>query len=285
MSWIFKRRKIEDKIQSLPAVIYKYRNWDSENHRDLLYRNEVFMSLFSDFNDPFDCKICVNHLLLDTAAKKQRFLENSLVEHQEYLLDTFKDIEIGKKLLENNLKDLQQYQNSAEISNDGFMEHFGIASFSSKWDSILMWSHYSNYHKGFCVGLHEDKMRNSQQFGKGANVVYTKDFPLLDPLLNSEDDIHKMRPFFKSSEWAYEHEYRLINIYYPYKPSSQQRVVSINNDCFKEVIVGLKISSEAKAQILDICKLKNIDVYEVERVPFKFELRRKLIYSAVRGDI
>lgn len=54
---------------------------------------------------------------------------------------------------------------------------------STRWDSILMRSHYSDSHKGICVGFSEEKLRKSGFFGAGGQVHYlpNNEFPQIDP--------------------------------------------------------------------------------------------------------
>ena len=40
-----------------PNILYKYRDWDDENHKRLLVDNEVYFATPKQFNDPFDCAI------------------------------------------------------------------------------------------------------------------------------------------------------------------------------------------------------------------------------------
>ncbi|MBL7103181.1 MAG: DUF2971 domain-containing protein [Bacteroidales bacterium] len=35
-------------------------------------------------------------------------------------------------------------------------DHYGILSLSAKWDNILIWGHYAEKHKGFCIGFNEE---------------------------------------------------------------------------------------------------------------------------------
>jgi hypothetical protein len=53
-------------------------------------------------------------------------------------------------------------------------EHLGVISFSKRWNSILMWSHYSESHTGFCVGFDTKKLINSEYFQNGSKVFYKK---------------------------------------------------------------------------------------------------------------
>jgi hypothetical protein len=107
-----------------------------------------------------------------------------------------------QELVNNDMKSLNQAS-----------EKMGILCVSKIPNSIPMWSHYANYHKGIVIGLDLPKMGNALPgyFGK---VRYHKSRrginPWLDPT-NSEwfrqvtDTI-----FIKSRDWVYEQEYRRI---------------------------------------------------------------------------
>jgi hypothetical protein len=136
-----------------------------------------------------------------------------------------------------------------------------------------MWSHYADFHKGFCIGFDESKMRNSGFFGKGGNVLYTNEFPSINPL----DDIHKIEnafipTYFKALEWEYEKEYRLTKLFYPNKPTVKNRLIVLPKDFVVEVILGISISEENKKMILAECEKRNIVTYQIEKIPFKFKV-------------
>ncbi|MBV9575704.1 MAG: DUF2971 domain-containing protein [Gammaproteobacteria bacterium] len=40
-----------------------------------------------------------------------------------------------------------------QVYNEYVHNQLGILSLSSCNDSILMWSHYADFHKGFCIGF------------------------------------------------------------------------------------------------------------------------------------
>ncbi|MGG6325606.1 DUF2971 domain-containing protein [Vibrio cholerae] len=97
-------------------------------------------------------------------------------------------------LKEQYLKD--SYEN--DFGLDVFKEH-GIISFSETHDNLLMWAHYADNHSGIVVGFdgnHEwFKALHRVRYRKERNTEFM-DFN--DPYL------------YKSDEWSYEKEHRLI---------------------------------------------------------------------------
>jgi hypothetical protein len=270
-----------EKPKDIPDVVYKYRNWSDNYHKRILLKNELYLTSPKDFNDPFDCRIPINFLSLDTPEKIRAFVEKATNEHLEYLLAESRDIEFEKKKLENQLlTDLEGYQKYYQ--NGWFKFHderLGVLSLSKRWDSILMWSHYANKHQGFCVGFHEEKLRESDLFGRGGLVDYDPEdkFPFLDPM---EED--RLRRIFietqsKANDWKYEEEYRLFKTFYNGVPSVEERKSYFSDEVFAEVIVGLNISEKDKEEIVTICRTKRIKVYQAEKIPFFFKMNRKEI--------
>ena len=115
--------------------------------------------------------------------------------------------------------------------NDLFVKqniHYGILSMSSRWNSILMWSHYAEFHKGYCAGFWEDKMRESGLFGKGGPVTYNpeNDYPKINPLKEYKPMIKGfIETNTKANDWSYENEYRLFNLYFPEIPTKEDRKI------------------------------------------------------------
>jgi hypothetical protein len=263
--------------QNYPDVIYKYRKWNDNNHKKLLTNNELYMSPSNLFNDPFDCKIYKNYYLLDTPEKIEEYIKKSLEKASDWKNDNNKTSLEMRKTLEKRLSNIDKYQVRSEYYDDEFNnKYIGVACFSKRWDSILMWSHYANNHNGFCIGFDEKRMRYSMLFGKGDYVKYSEDFPIIHPDDN-EKEAQNLRTYYKSKEWEYEQEYRFMNLYFDSggaDANSAKRIVKIEDKHIVEIILGVNMPEKDKKEIIKIGKDRNIDVYEIVKVPFKFELEK-----------
>jgi hypothetical protein len=264
---------------SSSVILYKYRDWSNSLHKTILTENELFMASPGSFNDPFDCRIPENYFLLNTDEKINQFMENIESEHKEKLskLDN-----ASKKQISDNFKkrfnDLDTVQEDHE--NHFFKQTsncYGVFSLSTKWDSLLMWSHYANNHKGFCIGFNEDKLRESEIFGSGLRVDYNDEFPVRNPL----EEIQPLNNAIlqlgtKAKEWSYEEEFRLINLN-PDGISASDRIVKYPDNFISEIILGIDIPEKDKVEILEISRLKKMKVFQLSKEPFKFKLKRKEI--------
>lgn len=260
-------------------ILYKYRNWSDNYHKKILTENEIFMASPGSFNDPFDCRIPENYHLLDTQEKIDQFIEYIESKHKDKLNKLTKsDIE------KNNDKFKKRFDNPEQVQLDHEMHFFqqtdscyGIFSLARKWNSLLMWSHYGNNHKGFSVGFCEDRMRESKLFGAGFEVNYTKKFPLRNPLKKIDPiEASILQLGYKSIEWKYEEEFRLINLKLD-GFTNEERTIKYPNDFISEINLGIDIPEKDKKEIIKICDIKKIKVFQLSKEPFMFELKRTQI--------
>lgn len=148
-----------------------------------------------------------------------------------------------------------------------------VLSLSTIWDNILMWGHYANCHKGFCIGLYEKNLRESNNFGKGGPVIYQDEFPLISPLDNILEKSFT-QTHFKALNWQYELEFRLTKTYFPEIPTKKDRIVNFKDDSIAEIILGLNISKEDETSLKDIAHERKIKLYKTIMIPNKFKLDR-----------
>ncbi len=152
---------------------------------------------------------------------------------------------------------IDDVQNSLKI--------FRISCFAESPYSILMWSHYANCHKGFCIEYEIPQYSESNQllFHNLYPVIYSDvRISVLEsclkylklPKITDEIlwDIYKYGLLMKSIDWKYQNEWRLIF------PNN----MILNNNCqfFKvnKVYLGNKMSSNDRWKLIEICNRKGI---------------------------
>jgi len=120
-------------------------------------------------------------------------------------------------------------------------------------------------------------MRNSNLFGAGFEVNYSTKFPERNPLKKLEPIQDAFLQLgHKSVEWEYEEEFRLINLKLE-GLTKKDRTIKYPDEFISEIILGTEISDNDKTEILKICNLKKIKVFQLSREPFMFKLKRELI--------
>lgn len=126
-------------------------------------------------------------------------------------------------------------------------------------ENQLMWAHYANSHKGICVKYH---LPMDIQFIDD-NI---KELCVLKPLIYKDkktkvDDITLEDAFFlKSTQWAYEDEYRLL--YFSASPSQDYH--PINGVEIEGVYLGAKIRPSDRSFILQELQDSGFPVYQMK---------------------
>jgi hypothetical protein len=202
-----------------PKKLYKYRTFDKDGYyKSLIKNNELFFSSPDKFNDPFDC--CAYMDLTKDAKQKIMALceENyrSQLKHApKNLVDKTMNVfrSMDDSLFKNKL-------NMAKVFYEGAKLH-GICSLSEKFDNILIWSHYAECHKGFCIEYNVDIMVDKirTDFQKIENVLalgkvnYMMEYPIINDIFNITGNIDIY--FRKHPDWNYEAEWRLLHLNHP----------------------------------------------------------------------
>lgn len=256
-------------------TLYKYRTWSDKNHQSCLKNNELFFASPSDINDPFDFKISLDYRLLDTDEKKEQYIDKLLNDIKRVMKKDI-DFEVERRELINRLKnDPGQMEREYQASNSKAMDlKSGVISLSERWDSILMWTHYAEGHKGFCIGLNRKKLQKSDFFGVFGPVKYSDDFPKIDPLNTDIFGTAMIQTHTKAKEWSYEKEIRLSQIWPDRIPSIQDRLVHFPTDFITEIILGLNIPLTHQQEIVEISQRKGISVFKVEKARQSFSIHK-----------
>ncbi len=127
----------------------------------------------------------------------------------------------------------------------------GILCLSAPNDSIPMWAHYGNEHKGVAVGIRKDDPAFSR--GQSGRVRYVKHRCSVDPLLAADtqpwwNQIYRTI-FSKNLDWNYEKEFRILFrlgdlVTGKLKDGRKGYFVDVWGSTIDSVIVGCQISPE-----------------------------------------
>ncbi|EEY5671187.1 TPA: DUF2971 domain-containing protein [Escherichia coli] len=129
-----------------------------------------------------------------------------------------------------------------EALRSSAMKQFGVICLASVSDSILMWSHYSASHKGFCIGFDDEFIKTVEDFHDFDYIKYIGSAPVFNYAL---EDIHALFQkvfFYKDSCWHYENERRII--------TKSHGVKKFDKKFIREIYLGhnvdLKVENYAK---------------------------------------
>ena len=218
--------------------LYKYRTFNCDDAKslsrteDIFLKNELYYSSPSSFNDPFDCLV---HIDFSRISKNDFWLyyEKNVTTKKPYTLEQKREIfEDGYKSGE--LMDV--FNNSLQ---DSFNKN-GVYSLSSKNDDVLMWSHYSDGHRGYCFEIDTSIFLPTK-------VKYRKRYPKFD-LSNASSSLNILLRT-KSTHWKYEREWRYF--------SKLVGPLEIENNSIKSVIIGSQMDEKNIANLLNIVDKSN----------------------------
>ena len=258
-------KNVKDALQlkknNIPRQLYKYREYNEFSIANL-ESNSVWLSYPEEFNDPFDCSYKLEGYLHPTDEQFESILQGKTKDYKSQLVQSIK--RILKEQEENHTKKMLSFHK----------KQYNVCSFSERNDSILMWSHYGGFHKGFCIEYDFASHSYIEELSNHIFPVYYDDkiFDATDSMHDKE--IVTNRNFIcqmalsKSTEWSYEKEWRLV-YWYENQPSSQVLNV-IQPTC---VYLGAKIPREHKLHIAKICQKKGIMLKQMELKTHEFKLR------------
>lgn len=179
-----------------PKYLYKYASFN-EYWKDLIFNGKVRMQAPTSFNDPFDTSFYCDFEMYKNSLEIK--IKNRFPYINKMQIDSMAKLKIS----------------SPNEMNHGFKNIMLISCFSEINTSILMWSHYARKHSGFCIEYKVDRL-NDFCADRLYPVIYSDklcdmtDYMISDAKQNLT--FKSIAPvLFKSTEWEYEKEWRLIS--------------------------------------------------------------------------
>lgn len=151
-----------------------------------------------------------------------------------------------------------------------------VSCFSERNDNMLMWSHYGDSHKGFCLEFDTDYAPFTKMFP----IRYSEEVPEIDAdkiLENENNDLEVIKAYLLSKyiDWEYEKEWRILH---------KEKLPSY---CYKtNALTGIYFGTKANFTDFEILSTiikghhSNCQLYMMDKVPGKFKVvPRKINYS------
>lgn len=270
---------------SVPSVVYKYLSVEGglASLRDMT----IQFSRLSDFNDPFECrargfvqadkeKLITN--ALESVQKEDLFKEfcdslpfpkmDELFERRQFILS-------GKLNIVQFFSDI--FDNAANRIKwhlpESISKRMGVACFSSCFDSILMWAHYTKDknkqdHKGIAIGYKANQLpklnpvtyskeRVSIPFGPGHSKKWVVDLGCT-----------------KFDGWAYEQEWRSFVWRDPTEINSGKPILrTVKPEDIVEIRMGMHVDESLRKECLSFSRIhSSCKLYQAHCHPTEFAL-------------
>lgn len=154
-----------------------------------------------------------------------------------------------------------------------------ITCFSEINDNILMWSHYSDYHKGFCIEYDISKINPKDYRRHIFPVAYSDNcYDITQEMLHPiKDPIYIKSFLYKYKAWEYEKEWRLVC---EEKPGFLEKEYKFD---FSQVITGIYLGLHASIDKKELSELKkwakekNINLYKMKADDKQYKLHKEKI--------
>ena len=269
----------EIKNKHVNRHFYIYRSFNADRFWVDWAKGKIRAGSPKKFNDPFDClltitketnkKVMIDNLKITLSQfVKLSKIDISRLELSDDPREALHTIlkQRGKKIDRATIDANLDFESAAERIDHFFREICKITCFSEKNDSILMWSHYSKNHQGFCI---EYDFSNHPEISKLLYpVIYDEKRAILLPHHIEREEWHLFSILCKALEWKYESEWRYVNAVNPKKRKDvDEAIVLTAPDTIKTIYLGVdatKYNSDSVAELKGIAKGLNIQVYEMQ---------------------
>jgi len=249
-------------MTTLPAKLYKYQPCTDYSFGNLA-RRSVWFSKPETFNDPFDCDI--NFKIIDVTAENVKAMVVRMGGAN------------GKSF--SNDDAINMALAATEIVKKKQWAKTGVACFTEESENILMWSHYADNHRGFCLefdtSYHPFKPFKTETVIK---VNYADSYPSLSindipqKILSHSLSLPKTLLGTKSLHWCYENEWRIF-----FEIGNKES--AYEKSALTGVYFGCKMKEADKAKIASILTDSPTRMYQMKRSNSEFIVTKEEIYS------
>ncbi|MDZ4402999.1 DUF2971 domain-containing protein [Prosthecobacter sp.] len=278
----------------LPKFLYRYRSASNVNHVASLLAGEEWMASPLTFNDPYDSGFAINFERLEASImtpdaieviwqKQNLDAEFDSKTKQEILsspkpLDALMRALLAQSPLHQTNKDQiveEVWRRQQEAMRDEMRDSVRICCFSEDATSILMWSHYADYHRGFVIE-YDIEAFSADQRTAFFPVDYRDGLPDTDGVFLNRTKANLFwrvaAACMKAIYWRYEREWRLITWNTAFSGKFEGSAHPIQMPKPARVLLGAKIEPRNQRLIEHICKARGIHCPPMKLEPGGFQI-------------
>ncbi|MBN2614574.1 MAG: DUF2971 domain-containing protein [Bacteroidales bacterium] len=229
-------------------ILFKYVPFNTNTLKNLI-NNELWFGKPKNQNDPYEGEFVIDGFEKDLS--KERKIE--LIKEIHKNAPSF----IPEEKYRNDPNDRIFLWDYSFWIKELIKDLFGICCFSITYEEILLWTHYSDSHKGLCLVFDQElldkSLKNQNSDIVKSNITYTENIPHVkvnfredgSPFVNGYSQLK-----FKVHNFEYEKEFRYIILFD--KDESSQRAVKFDKQALKGVIFGENMSIENRRTIINL---------------------------------
>lgn len=270
-----------DNSSEVPPFLTRYYSFNL-NSLNSLRDLSLFYSHRKHFNDPFDSKYFLSDFSM-TAKDKQVMLKNIMRNERETLEDIQKngDASTTERLIQERF---DFYIKPAVETFQDYADKHGYACLSARHDSSLMWSHYAESHKGFCIEFDtqqtiiEDSFIHPITYPKPSKRIKITGVPELVEHWSDSLDLEVQSKVIKiilqkNKDWSYEEEWRFVIDL----PDTSEKY---NPQSLKNIYFGMRSELSNQKLVYSILKYNNLtpNFFQADYHP---DDREKMIFKPI----
>lgn len=261
---MLRRKEAEKLVQVVRPYpveyLYKYRSMTSKGVKDVFRKREIFLTDATRFNDPFECRpVLTSH---QSSLKREIYLKQLTKERFPNA-----DKRTLKKLMKGKGRLLTD-QATLRRTYDDFIKTVGIYCLAERNDDLLMWAHYSDSHRGLCLGF--DASPVGTLFWEAFKVVYQVEYPTVNLMAMDCGDEFRKAILTKSTHWIYEQERRIVKM----EDEGGSGFYTFSPHLLSSVIFGALMSSQDKETVMNWIRAfpTRIALYQARLNEHKYQL-------------
>ena len=277
----------------LNNCIFRYRKCGSKEF-EALNGDRLYFSLPENFNDPYDAlvyanpDIICNHIFNNIRKGMKSYIGSELRPKYPEIAG------ITEMMLEHKYDEVLKYHFDSVWTNCISLKKWirstaKMICFSRTYSSLLMWSHYADYHKGFIMVFNRDTIQYAEVYNNNDELSIKKtrleDVEYTNRQIDMTEEVENYirynmmeTPSFyhkpdydiprakirraliqKAIEWAYEQEVRLIPRIIDSK-CLEMNYIRCRPDA---IIIGAKCGDQYSKELCEIAQLKSIAIYRM----------------------
>lgn len=246
----------------------------------------------ADLNDPFEFLPAIP-TIEDFKLVFEKVYKERVTQIEKFKVDKKQKSELKNTQLREYKTQIRKLNNNEEGNVKSFFldravnnlnSHLGILSLTRRWDSTLMWAHYTNSHKGLCIGFDSQNpfFSDFRQIADKEKIfmpVTYRDDRIKVPI-DKGVSIDFQVVLSKSKDWEYEEEERLIVMLHlacqiiPNKPYDIC-LYKIPHNLIKEIVIGVNFPNDKFELVSSFCLNNNIDLFRCKISETKYDMERE----------
>lgn len=222
-------------------VLYKYRPLNQYSE-EFFTKKLIYFPSPAEFNDPYDCKVVFP--ALKNSKDIIRFFSRHFDEAESFAKRAI--FLNGMKAAINNRKNREEMIEPFIRPVKAVLDSWGVFCLCERCNDLLMWSHYSDGHRGYCLEFDKNILNS---LGVCRKVDYRKTYPIVSDFRDSTRTVGHLCTFSKYEQWEYEQEWRVVVDPKDNLKSPGSRHYEIPEELLTGIIFGCEMPVEHREKI------------------------------------